>query len=72
MFIGCEIVNHGVPQRAVLGQLIFLLYVNDFSPKIDTTEKVINSQMTKLLYVVDGKVAYMEKSRKFYKKQKNM
>ena len=30
-----------MPQRTVLGPLIFLLYVDDFSSNISTTEKVI-------------------------------
>ena len=41
IFSNCEDLNHGVPQGTVLGPLIFLLCVNDFSSNISTTEKAI-------------------------------
>ena len=72
IFSDCKILNHGVSQGTVLGPLIFLLYVNGFSSNISTTEKVIQFADDTSIAVVDRKVAYMEKSRKFYKKQKNM
>ena len=64
LFSECEIVNHDMPQGTLLGTI---------SPLIQTQPKMYsNSQMMQVLSVVDRKVAYIEKSRKYYKKQKNM
>ena len=34
------IINHGLPQGAVLGQLVFILYVNKFGVKIGKRSNV--------------------------------
>ena len=42
VFSDCEFLNHDAPQVNVLGPLIFLFYMNNFSSNISTTEKVIH------------------------------
>ena len=36
-------INHGVPRGTVLNPLILLLYANDFSQNVKTTEQLVQS-----------------------------
>ena len=69
MFSDCEIVDHSVSQGTILEPLIFLLYVNDFSSNISTTEKGIQSEVYTCIFYFDRKVAYIKKLIQFYKKK---
>ena len=66
-FQDCEILNHGVRQGTVLGPLICLFYVNNFSSIKFKTEKVI--QLTYWQWhkycLLCKKVAYIEKLSNF-------
>ena len=72
IFSDCETLDHDVLQGTVLGTLIFLLYVNDFSSNISTTEKVIHFADDTSIVCCGQKGSLHGKSRKFYKKQKNL
>ena len=65
MFTDCEIVNRIVLMEPVLEPLILLLYVNNFSSIINTTEKVIQ-------FGDDASIVCCEKDRSLHGKVKKI
>lgn len=46
------LVNCGVPQRSILGPLLFLIYVNDMASRIE------DSECTFILYADDSAICF--------------